>query len=431
MGSDGRSSALSPGDFRVRWHTAQVSAEVPRIQGQLTIFTAASLTEAFKEMGANIEQANPAPRSSSTLPARRRLTQLAQGARADVFASADEPNMQGAQKEGTIASEPRLFVRNQLVAIVPAANPAQVMRLQDLAKPGVKLVLTNKEVPVGNYSRQALAKMSQDAAFGSEFTTRVLANLVSEETNVKQVVAKVQLGEADAGIVYSSDVTPAVRGAVQVLAIPEPFNVIAQYPIAVVRDAPNAAGARAFIDYVLSPAGQAILTKHGFLAVAPTAGELTCVRWLRHHHAAERRMQQVAHQAIPQVRSRPVKGAEGAIRRSGMLSRPVCSWGSSCSLAALVWRAVIDPTLWASLTKPIVLDALWVTGLTASATLLLALLVGTPLAYVLARRQFPGKWLVETVTDLPLVLPPVTAGVALLMAFGRRTPGSTAVCARH
>ena len=87
------------------------------------------------------------------------------------------------------------------------------MRLQDLAKPGVKLVLTNKEVPVGNYSRQALAKMSQDAAFGSEFATRVLANLVSEETNVKQVVAKVQLGEADAGIVYSSDVTPAVRGS--------------------------------------------------------------------------------------------------------------------------------------------------------------------------------------------------------------------------
>ena len=112
--------------------------------------------------------------------------------------------------------------------------------------------------------------MSQDAAFGSEFVTRVLANLVLEETNVKQVVAKVQLGEAEAGIVYSSDVTSAVRGAVQVLAIPEPFNVIAQYSIAVVRKAPNAAGARAFIDYVLSPAGQAILSKHGFLAVMLT-----------------------------------------------------------------------------------------------------------------------------------------------------------------
>jgi molybdate transport system substrate-binding protein len=262
--------ALSPGDLHVRWHTAQVSAEVPHIQGQLTIFTAASLTEAFKEMGANIEQANPGTKVIFNFAGSPTLrTQLAQGARADVFASADEPNMQGAQKEGTIASEPRLFVRNQLVAIVPAANPAQVMRLQELAKPGVKLVLTNKEVPVGNYARQALTKMSQDAAFGSEFATHVLANLVSEETNVKQVVAKVQLGEAHAGIVYSSDVTPAVRGAVKVLAIPEPFNVIAHYPIAVVRDAPNAAGARAFIDYVLSPAGQAILTKHGFLAVEP------------------------------------------------------------------------------------------------------------------------------------------------------------------
>src|SRR5215470_7879296 len=261
---------LSPGDLHGGWYTAQASTDVPHIQGPLTIFTAASLTEAFKEMGANTQQANPGTRITFNFAGSPTLrTQLAQGARADVFASADEPNMQGAQKEGTIASEPRLFVRNQLVAIVPAANPAQVMRLQDLAKPGVKLVLTNKEVPAGNYSRQALAKMSQDATFGAEFATRVLANLVSEETNVKQVVAKVQLGEADAGIVYASDVTPAVRGPVQVLAIPDAFNVIAHYPIAVVHEAPNVAGARAFIDYVLSPAGQVILTKHGFLAVVP------------------------------------------------------------------------------------------------------------------------------------------------------------------
>ena len=262
--------ALAPDDLRGRGPIAQTSPEVPRIQGQLTIFTAASLTDTFKEMGANLEQANPGTKVLFNFAGSPTLrTQLAQGARADVFASADEPNMQGVQKEGSIASEPRIFVRNQLVAIVPAANPAQVMRLQDLAKSGVKLVLTNKEVPVGNYSRQALTKMSQDAAFGAEFATRVLANLVSEETNVKQVVAKVQLGEADAGIVYSSDVTPAVRGAIQALAIPEAFNVIARYPIAVVREAPNAAGARAFIDYVLSPAGQAILTKHGFLALEP------------------------------------------------------------------------------------------------------------------------------------------------------------------
>src|SRR5215475_11539521 len=100
--------------------------------------------------------------------------------------------MQGAQKEGTIASEPQIFVRNQLVAIVPAANPAQARRLQDLAKPGVKLVLTNKEVPVGNYARQALAKMSQDAAFVSEFAARVQANVVYEDLHANPTVRTVQ-----------------------------------------------------------------------------------------------------------------------------------------------------------------------------------------------------------------------------------------------
>ena len=133
-------------------------------------------------------------------------------------------------------------------------------------------------------------------------------------------------------------------------------------------------------------------------------------------------MQRVAHsQTVPQAMHRP----GGWTRRADALL--FCAVPTSLlvlfivlPLVALVWRAVQDPALWASLTKPMVLEALWVTGLTASATLLLALLMGTPLAYLLARRQFPGKQLLETVTDLPLVLPPVTAGVALLMAFGRR-----------
>ena len=133
-------------------------------------------------------------------------------------------------------------------------------------------------------------------------------------------------------------------------------------------------------------------------------------------------MQQVAHhQAFPQSMHRP----RGWSRRADTAFW--CAVPTSLlvlfiviPLVALVWRAVIDPTLWSSLTKRIVLDALWVTGLTTSATLLIALMAGTPLAYLLARRHFPGKWLVETATDLPLVLPPVTAGVALLMAFGRR-----------
>jgi molybdate transport system substrate-binding protein len=242
------------------------AAEAPRVQGALTIFTAASLTDAFKDMAAEIEKANPGTKLTFNFAGSPTLrTQLAQGARADVFASADEPNMVGAEKDGSIIGEPQIFARNQLVVVVPVKNPGGIHTLQDLTKPKLKLVLTNKEVPVGNYARQALEKLSQDAAYGPEFAKRVLANLVSEETNVKQVASKVQLGEADAGIVYSTDVTPALRDVVRVIQIPPEFNVIAKYPIAAVKDSNNEAGAQAFIAYVLSPAGQTILARHGFL----------------------------------------------------------------------------------------------------------------------------------------------------------------------
>ncbi len=243
-----------------------MASEVPRIQGELTIFAAASLTDAFKEMAAQIEPAHPGAKLTFNFAGSPTLrTQLAQGARADVFASADEPNMSGAEQDGTISGAPRIFARNLLVVVVPANNPAGINTLQYLAKPKLKLVLTHKDVPVGNYARQALEKMSQDSAFGDDFAKRVLANLVSEETNVKQVASKVQLGEADAGIVYSTYVTPAIRSTVQVIDIPPAFNVIAKYPIAVVKGTRRETGARAFIEYVLSPAGQAILARHGFL----------------------------------------------------------------------------------------------------------------------------------------------------------------------
>jgi molybdate transport system substrate-binding protein len=242
------------------------ASEVPRIQGELTVFTAASLTDAFKEIAAEIEQGNPGAKLTFNFAGSPTLrTQLAQGARADVFASADEPNMAGAQKDGTIVGEPRIFARNLLVVVVPAENRAGIQTLQDLTKPKLKLVLTNKDVPAGNYARQALEKMSQDPAYGADFAKRVLTNLVSEETNVKQVASKVQLGEADAGIIYSTDVTLALRSAVRVIEIPAEYNIIATYPIAAVKDARNETGAQAFIAYVLSAAGQAILARHGFL----------------------------------------------------------------------------------------------------------------------------------------------------------------------
>jgi molybdate transport system substrate-binding protein len=239
-------------------------SDVPRIQGELTVFAAASLTDAFREIGTIIEQANPGTKVRFNFAGSPTLrTQLAQGARADVYASADEPTMQAARRDGSLGGEPRVFAQNLLVMIVPTQSPA-IATLQELAKPDLKVVLAHREVPVGNYARQSLAKMSRDAAFGGDFAERVIANVVSEEVNVKQVVTKVQLGEADAGIVYATDVTTAARGALRAIDIPTQFNVIARYPIAVVKGARHAAGAQAFIDYVLSPAGQAVLTRHGF-----------------------------------------------------------------------------------------------------------------------------------------------------------------------
>ncbi|WP_238538527.1 molybdate ABC transporter substrate-binding protein [Nitrolancea hollandica] len=244
-------------------------AAAPTIDGTVTVFAAASLTDAFNEMGKALETANPGTKLAFNFAGSQKLrTQLQQGAKADVFASADEKQMQGAQEDGTIAGDPKIFVHNKLVVIVPAQNKAGINDLKDLTKPGIKLILAQKDVPVGNYSRQSFDKLSQDPAYGSDFATKVLANLVSEETNVKSVVSKVQLGEADAGIVYSSDVTPSVRDAVKIIDIPDQFNVLANYPIATVKDGQNASGGKAFIDYVLSPAGQETLKKWGFIPVS-------------------------------------------------------------------------------------------------------------------------------------------------------------------
>jgi molybdate transport system substrate-binding protein len=178
--------------------------------------------------------------------------------------------MTGAQQDGTIGGDPRIFAQNKLVVVVAQPMGNDIAKLQDLARPGLKLLLAQETVPVGNYARQALAKMSADPAFGADFSQKVMANVVSQESNVRQLVSKVQLGEADAGIAYSSDVTPTVRPQVKTLEIPDAFNVIARYPIAMVKGAANADGANGFISYVLSPPGQATLQKWGFIPVAPT-----------------------------------------------------------------------------------------------------------------------------------------------------------------
>jgi molybdate transport system substrate-binding protein len=234
----------------------------------LTIFAAASLTDAFKEIETTFEKANPAVDvvfsfgSSSTL-----ATQLKEGAPADIFASANNSQMNVAVTAKRIAGTPRTFVKNRLVLAVPADNPAKIASLKDLAKPGIKLVLAGPNVPVREYTNAMLDKLVKVPGYGEEYKAAVLKNVVSEEDNVRQVSAKVSLGEADAGIVYRSDITPDISGKVLVLPIPDAINTIAAYPIAVTDNSANADAAKAFIDLVLSDAGQDIFVKWNFISV--------------------------------------------------------------------------------------------------------------------------------------------------------------------
>jgi molybdate transport system substrate-binding protein len=233
----------------------------------LTVMAAGSLTEAFTELGQQFQQENAHVTVQFNFAGSQQLAQqLAEGAPADVYASANAKQMSAVVDAGRIDdAAPRVFARNRLVVIVPAANPAGIAALADLAKPGLKLVLAAKEVPVGQYSLDFLDKTAADPAFEAGFREAVMANVVSYEENVKSVLAKVALGEADAGIVYTSDAGEGVSGQVARIDIPDSLNVIAAYPIAVVRDSAQSEAAQAFLDLVFSAAGQAILSRHGLL----------------------------------------------------------------------------------------------------------------------------------------------------------------------
>jgi len=248
--------------------TSAAPADTPEPR-TLAVFAAASLTGAFTVIGQDFEAANPGVTVSFNFAGSQTLsTQLTQGAAADVFASANHTEMDKITAANLAAQDaPKDFVTNKLLVILPSDNPANVQTLQDLARAGLKLVLADATVPAGKYARQILDKMSQDAAYGSDFTTKVLANVVSNETDVKQVVAKVQLGEADAGMVYISDAVAAPE--LKTLEIPVDFNVVAKYPIVALANAPQPELAAEFISYVLSAQGQAVLQEWGFTPVSP------------------------------------------------------------------------------------------------------------------------------------------------------------------
>lgn len=228
----------------------------------LTVFAAASLTDAFTEIGAAFDAANPGVITTFNFSGSQALrTQIEEGAPADVFASASGKEMETLVTGTFVGLDvAQVFLSNKLVVILPSDNPAALEILEDLANPGTKIVLAAEEVPVGKYARQAIDLM--DASFGIGFKEKVLVNVVSNEDNVRQVVAKVQLGEADAGIVYVSDVVAALE--LKSIEIPGDLNVIAKYPIAPLVKSENTHLAAKFIEYVLSAEGQAVLAKWGF-----------------------------------------------------------------------------------------------------------------------------------------------------------------------
>lgn len=240
-------------------------ATFPDSGGKLTVFAAASLTESFNQIKSDLEAANPGLTITYNFAGSQALvTQLTEGATADVFASASKGQMDKAVAAGVIAGVPQVFTQNRLAIIVPKDNPDGLQGAADLAKSGVKLVLAQAQAPVGQYARQAICLANKDTAtYGDDFAGKVAANVVSEEDNVKAVVTKVQLGEADAGIVYTTDVTASVANDVTVIVLPDPVNVVARYPIAPVKGG-KADLAAAFIAYVLGPDGQATLRQFGF-----------------------------------------------------------------------------------------------------------------------------------------------------------------------
>ncbi len=229
----------------------------------LTVFAASSLTDAFGELARTFEERNPGTEvrqsfeSSSTL-----LTQIQQGAPADVFASAAQEEMKMAAKEGLVAGQPEIFVRNREVVMVPEENPANIESVRDLAKPGIKLVLAEDGVPAADYALGILG--NANAEYGSNFERDVLSNVVSREADVRASVTRVALGDADATFGYASDFTPDVKDELKVIPVPSDLNIIATYPIATLKGAESPELAQKWVELVVSDEGQRVLKKWGF-----------------------------------------------------------------------------------------------------------------------------------------------------------------------
>ena len=229
----------------------------------LTVFAAASLTDAFQDLEVAFEEEHPGVEVRTTFAGSSTvLRQILQGAPADVFASADEAKMQKAVKEGLTSGSPEVFARNREVILVPSSDRGSVESLRDLENPGLQIVLAQEGVPAAEYAGEILGKANSE--YGDDFKRDVLSNVVSREADVRAAVNRVALGDADAAFGYATDVTPDTRDRVKVIQIPDEFNVTATYPVAALDKASSPVLAREWVDFMLSDEGQRMLAGWGF-----------------------------------------------------------------------------------------------------------------------------------------------------------------------
>lgn len=245
-GSDADTSTTAP---------TSVAATTPAVSGSVTVFAAASLTESFNDLQAALKTSTPGLSLTYSFAGSGALvTQVQQGAPADVIATADTSSMQKLTDAGLVEA-PATFARNKLEILVEPGNPKAITGLSDLSRTDIKLVLEDETVPAGKYAAQALGAAG------------VTVNPVSKEADVKSAVAKVTSGEADVTIVYVTDVNAAGSKG-QGVEIPDAQNVVATYPIAIVKATHDHVAAAAFVEAVVNGSGQAALSSHGFLAAA-------------------------------------------------------------------------------------------------------------------------------------------------------------------
>jgi molybdate transport system substrate-binding protein len=245
----------------------------PKTAEELRVFAAASLTKPFQSLQTQFESKYNAKLVFNFAGSSSLSTQIIQGSPCDIFASANTKEMTNVKNANLLKGSSTVFAHNSIVVIVAKTSSQKVSTLLDLTKAGVRIVLAEKSVPIGNYALQVLAKI--DATWGNSssplykgaeygnFSKKMLANVISYDTDVEQVVTKVATGTADAGIAYTSD---SINRASEInfIQIPGDVNLIATYPMGIVNTTGHAELAQKFIDYVMSSEGQKALTDAGF-----------------------------------------------------------------------------------------------------------------------------------------------------------------------